>query len=111
VERYKAAALVDAETQRDQLLRQAGSEEADKLKSLGFSQQEVIEGAKDAIRKAQPLAQKLYQEVLDNAPKEPEVEYTDESLDPTAMVKLERSPSIDEFYEYEMSKLERGEQV
>ena len=108
---YEAAAAKQAQETRDKILRQAAIEEAEMLKSFGMDKDQVQAGAAQAMEKARPEADRAAQFELDNFPKEPEVEYTDEQLDPYATRVAVPQQELSKVLQHHYDKLDRGETV
>lgn len=106
---YEAGAKAQAEKTRDRILREAAVAAKEKYSSLGFSEEEVLSAVKDAMEEAKPQANQAYELELANAPKEPDIEYTEEFLDPHATRVMVPELELDKVVQHHMDKLARGE--
>lgn len=107
---YKQAAIDRGQKTANRILREAATAEAEKLTNLGFDEEQVREGAKEAMVRARPEAEAAQKYEVENFPTEPEVEWTEEELSPMATRVYVEEQSLDDIITGQVNTLaERGE--
>lgn len=112
-ELYEAAAREAAQKAKDKILRQAMKDAVKtKMDELGplfdLADDEVQEAIQLSIERVTWAAQQDYDKVYADAPKEPEIEYTEDQLDPMAGRVAVPETTINDVYKAHMDDLNKG---
>lgn len=108
---YAAAAEKQANDTRERIIREAKIAEATKLKSLGFSAEDIQAQLADVVEKATAEAEAAAKFELENFPKEPEVEYTEDELDPGATRRPVTSRTLSAALKGHYDRINAGEDI